>query len=80
MAHFRRNPKNYSEWLVADLPDGVGVGDKVLVEKRGGDVTSVTVASILTLDDGSRAATIDRKRKTKTKTVNCPECGHGFEA
>lgn len=79
MAHFRRNPKDDSQWVVADLPAGVGVGDKVMVEKRSGDITSVTIASILTLDDGTTVATIDKKRKGRTKSVTCPDCGHGFE-
>lgn len=78
MAFFRRNPQNDKEWLVVELPEDVSVGDKVLVSKRGGLTTSVTIASIITMADGTRAATIDRKRKPKA--VTCPVCAHEFEA
>lgn len=78
MAFFRRNPENEKDWIVVELPDDAQAGEKVTVNKKGGVTTSVTIASIITLSDGTRAATIDRKRKPKA--VTCPSCGHGFEA
>lgn len=78
MAFFRRNPADQSQWLVVDLPDDAQVGSKITVDKKGGVSTAVTIASILTMDDGTRAATIARKRKARA--VTCPNCEHAFEA
>lgn len=82
MAFFRRNPANDQQWLVVDLPEGVEVGGKVEVSKRDGSSTAVTIASILTLADGTPAATVARKvrGKGKPKPVTCPSCSHSFEA
>lgn len=79
MAFFRRHPNQPGAWVVVDLPAEADAGSSVMVSKRDGSITPVTIASILTLADGTRAGTLERKRR-KTKAVTCPECGHGFEA
>lgn len=76
MAYFIRNPKGEG-WVVADLPEGTKAGDEIRVDKRGGAVASVLIASVEDSGYGP-IATIAKKPRARKRPSTCPSCGHEF--
>lgn len=82
MAIFRKyQTGDETVWVVADLPAGVEVGDKVSVTKAAGTITSVVITGFVEGDEGERFGTIKQKARkagaaTGAKPAFCSNCGH----
>lgn len=55
MALFTKNAKN--EWVITELPEGAGAGDRIEVTTPDGRTVRVRIHLLVTKGDGSRYAT-----------------------